>query len=66
MLRLTFLADVGFDPVGQTTEAGDSAGAGNSNCQGMLRGEFNDGDTIFVDVETSCLQAIAAQLLTIQ
>jgi len=56
---LDFLADVGFDPVFEATEASDSAGGGDSRASSAA--EFNDGD-IFVDVENDVLPSSACRL----
>jgi ATP-dependent Clp protease ATP-binding subunit ClpB len=67
---LDFLADVGFDPVfgARPLKRAIQRELETQIAKAMLRGEFNDGDTIFVDVENERLafKRVPVELLTIQ
>ncbi|MGB3192713.1 MAG: ATP-dependent chaperone ClpB [Limnoraphis sp.] len=54
---VSFLADVGFDPVygARPLKRAIQRELETQIAKGILRGEFNDGDTIFVDVENERL-----------
>ena len=65
---LDFLADVGYDPVfgARPLKRAIQRELETQIAKGILRGEFNDGDTIFVDVENERLafKRLPAELLT--
>ncbi len=64
---VSFLADVGFDPVygARPLKRAIQRELETQIAKGILRGEFNDGDTIFVDVENERLtfKRLASDLL---
>jgi ATP-dependent Clp protease ATP-binding subunit ClpB len=66
---LDFLADVGYDPVygARPLKRAIQRELETQIAKGILRGEFNDGDTIFVDVENERLafKRLPAELLTL-
>ncbi|MBE9125694.1 MULTISPECIES: ATP-dependent chaperone ClpB [unclassified Coleofasciculus] len=65
---IDFLADVGYDPVfgARPLKRAIQRELETQIAKGILRGEFNDGDTIFVDVENERLvfKRLPAELLT--
>ncbi len=65
---LDFLAEVGYDPVfgARPLKRAIQRELETQIAKGILRGEFNDGDTIFVDVENERLsfKRLPAELLT--
>ncbi|HEY9742162.1 MAG TPA: ATP-dependent chaperone ClpB [Coleofasciculaceae cyanobacterium] len=67
---LDFLAEVGYDPVfgARPLKRAIQRELETQIAKGILRGEFNDGDTIFVDVENERLsfKRLPAELLTAQ
>jgi ATP-dependent Clp protease ATP-binding subunit ClpB len=67
---LDFLAEVGYDPVfgARPLKRAIQRELETQIAKGILRGEFNDGDTIFVDVENERLafKHLPAELLTAQ
>src|SRR4028119_309561 len=66
---LDFLAEVGYDPVfgARPLKRAIQRELETQIAKGILRGEFNDGDTIFVDVENERLafKRLPAELLTL-
>jgi ATP-dependent Clp protease ATP-binding subunit ClpB len=67
---LDFLAEVGYDPVfgARPLKRAIQRELETQIAKAILRGEFNDGDTIFVDVENERLafKRLPAELLTAQ
>ncbi|HEY9853750.1 MAG TPA: ATP-dependent chaperone ClpB [Leptolyngbyaceae cyanobacterium] len=67
---LDFLADVGYDPVygARPLKRAIQRELETQIAKSILRGEFNDGDTIFVDVENERLafKRLPQELLTVQ
>jgi len=67
---LDFLAEVGYDPVfgARPLKRAIQRELETAIAKAILRGEFNDGDTIFVDVENERLafKRLPAELLTAQ
>lgn len=67
---LDFLAEVGYDPVfgARPLKRAIQRELETQIAKAILRGEFNDGDTIFVDVENERLafKRLPAELLTTQ
>jgi len=67
---LDFLADVGFDPVygARPLKRAIQRELETQIAKSILRGEFNDGDTIYVDVENERLafKRLPADLLTVK
>jgi ATP-dependent Clp protease ATP-binding subunit ClpB len=67
---LDFLAEVGYDPVfgARPLKRAIQRELETQIAKGILRGEFSDGDTIFVDVENERLafKRLPAELLTAQ
>ncbi|MGQ4649674.1 ATP-dependent chaperone ClpB [Lyngbya aestuarii] len=67
---LDFLAEVGYDPVfgARPLKRAIQRELETQIAKGILRGEFQDGDTIFVDVENERLafKRLPAELLTTQ
>ena len=67
---LDFLAEVGFDPVfgARPLKRAIQRELETQIAKSILRGEFNDGDTIFVDVENERLsfKRLPVELLTMQ
>jgi ATP-dependent Clp protease ATP-binding subunit ClpB len=67
---LDFLAEVGFDPVfgARPLKRAIQRELETSIAKAILRGEFSDGDTIFVDVENERLafKRLPVELLTTQ
>ncbi|MFE1748446.1 ATP-dependent chaperone ClpB [Coleofasciculus sp. H7-2] len=67
---LYFLAEVGYDPVygARPLKRAIQRELETQIAKGILRGEFNDGDTIFVDVENERLafKRLPVELLTAQ
>ncbi|MBD1906263.1 ATP-dependent chaperone ClpB [Funiculus sociatus GB2-A5] len=65
---LDFLAEVGYDPVfgARPLKRAIQRELETQIAKGILRGEFNDGDTIFVDVENERLafKRLPAELVT--
>ena len=65
---LDFLAEVGYDPVygARPLKRAIQRELETQIAKGILRGEFNDGDTIFVDIENERLsfKHLPAELLT--
>lgn len=65
---LDFLAEVGYDPVfgARPLKRAIQRELETQIAKAILRGEFNDGDTIFVDIENERLafKRLAAELLT--
>jgi ATP-dependent Clp protease ATP-binding subunit ClpB len=65
---LDFLAEVGYDPVygARPLKRAIQRELETQIAKGILRGEFNDGDTIFVDIENERLsfKRLPAELLT--
>jgi ATP-dependent Clp protease ATP-binding subunit ClpB len=65
---LDFLSEVGYDPVfgARPLKRAIQRELETQIAKGILRGEFNDGDTIFVDVENERLtfKRLPAELLT--
>ncbi|MBD1835643.1 ATP-dependent chaperone ClpB [Cyanobacteria bacterium FACHB-472] len=65
---LDFLAEVGYDPVfgARPLKRAIQRELETQIAKGILRGEFNDGDTIFVDVENERLafKRLLAELVT--
>jgi len=66
---LDFLAEVGYDPVfgARPLKRAIQRELETQIAKGILRGEFNDGDTIFVDVENERLafKRLPVELLTV-
>jgi ATP-dependent Clp protease ATP-binding subunit ClpB len=66
---LDFLAEVGYDPVfgARPLKRAIQRELETQIAKSILRGEFNDGDTIFVDVENERLsfKRLPAELLTL-
>ena len=67
---LDFLVDVGYDPVygARPLKRAIQRELETQIAKNILRGDFNDGDTIFVDVENERLafKRLPVELLTIQ
>jgi ATP-dependent Clp protease ATP-binding subunit ClpB len=67
---LDFLAEVGYDPVfgARPLKRAIQRELETQIAKSILRGEFNDGDTIFVDVENERLafKRLPVELLTVQ
>ena len=67
---IDFLAELGYDPVfgARPLKRAIQRELETQIAKGILRGEFNDGDTIFVDVENERLafKRLPAELLTTQ
>jgi ATP-dependent Clp protease ATP-binding subunit ClpB len=67
---LDFLAEVGYDPVfgARPLKRAIQRELETPIAKAILRGEFNDGDTIFVDVENErlALKRLPVELLTVQ
>jgi ATP-dependent Clp protease ATP-binding subunit ClpB len=67
---LDFLAEVGYDPVfgARPLKRAIQRELETQIAKAILRGEFNDGDTIFVDVENERLafKRLPVELLTVQ
>ena len=67
---IEFLAELGYDPVfgARPLKRAIQKELETQIAKGILRGEFNDGDTIFVDVENERLafKRLPAELLTTQ
>ncbi len=65
---LDFIADVGFDPVfgARPLKRAIQRELETQIAKAILRGEFSDGDTIYVDVENERLafKRLPAELLT--
>ncbi len=55
---LDYLVDVGYDPVygARPLKRAIQSEMGNNLAKGLLKGDFSDGDTIFVDLENERLQ----------
>jgi ATP-dependent Clp protease ATP-binding subunit ClpB len=65
---LDFLAEVGYDPVfgARPLKRAIQRELETPIAKAILRGEFNDGDTIFVDIENErlCFKRLPAEILT--
>ena len=66
---LDFLAEVGYDPVygARPLKRAIQRELETQIAKAILRGEFNDGDTIFVDVENErlSLNRLPAEVFTV-
>ncbi len=67
---IDFLAEIGFDPVygARPLKRGIQRELETQMAKGILRGDFVDGDTIFVDIENERLafKRLPAQLVTVK
>jgi ATP-dependent Clp protease ATP-binding subunit ClpB len=67
-VALDFLAEVGYDPVfgARPLKRAIQRELETPIAKAILRGEFNDGDTIFVDIENErlCFKRLPAEILT--